>query len=543
MGQTRNRYGEFGLASSITNSDRSRTFQGATLGQSYPNSSSLNGGIWSPQATIGSGLRTNSSDNSRTQGTYCTPGISKGCLLTLSVVADTSVPDTPDTPDGITGSGSLLKSSELDTWSRPKASQWPSMNEISTGLPNVRTSRNSSSPVRHRNSNQQGRSSSPYFSVNQPITTGQSMSNKSTAQSYLDPTSGSFKAPSAFDSHHSSRHNSDETNRRPLNSIVFGSNENGYSNPSNGFSGYNSNTVSRSGSKPPSRRVGDYQPQISADCMPDLYNAHIGPSESSSGRPTHSSRTSTYSSAGNNRLPNQTPSLQFGELSSSFGKLDVGKDNSIPSYPSYYELATHVGIDSLNTNSSLNNTAYRGNQISFDPDNRLVSSYNQYNSQFGDLNSQSTNGYHVQRSQDSPMYSGSGTPSLGDHQRTHSSLSHQNPISTGQTALLQRKLRGLQEQQKYLQPQLNSVPFRTPYTNPYDYNVQNMLRMNPQAPYYQIPVMDGFPPRIASRPSTVVSANISENLRSSLLEEFRTNNKGNKRYELKVLLSFRVSSI
>ena len=457
-------------------------------------------------------------------------------MLTYRKVADTSV---PDTPDGITGSGSLPKSSELDTWSRPKTSQWPSMNEISTGLPNMRTSHNSTSPVRHRNSNQNGRSSSPYFSVNQPIATAQSIPSKATAQSYLDPASGSFKTPSAFDSHHSSRHNSDETNRRPLNSIVFGSNENGYSNTSNGFSGYNSSTVSRSGSIPPSRRAAEYQSQISADGIPDIYNAHIGPSESVSGRPTHSSRTSTYSSNGNHnhRHTNQTPSLQFGELGGSFGKLELGKDHPIPSYSSsYHDLASHAGNSSMSANSAHNSTAYRGNQISFDPDGRQGSSYNPYNTQFGDLSSPSPNGNDFQRSQDNSMYSGRGSPPLGEHQRTNSSVNYQSQISNGPTALLQKKLRGLQEQQKYLQPQLNPVQFRPSYSNPYDYNVQHMLRMNPQAQYYPMAGMDGYPPRITSRPSTVVSTNVSENLRSSLLEEFRTNNKGNKRYELKVVV-------
>ena len=457
-------------------------------------------------------------------------------MLTDRKVADTNV---PDTPDGITGSGSLLKSSELDTWSRPKTSQWPSMNEISTGLPNVRTSHNSTSPVRHRNSNQNGRSSSPYFSVNQPIATGQSIPSKATAQSYLDPASGSFKAPSAFGSHHSSRHNSDETNRRPLNSIVFGSNENGYSNASNGLSGYNSSTVSRSGSIPPSRRVAEYQSQIGSDGMPDIYSAHIGPSESVSGRPTHSSRTSTYSSNGNHnhRHTSQTPSLQFGELGSSFGKLELGKDHPIPSYSSsYYDLTSHAGNSSMSANSAHNNTSYRGNQISFDPDGRQGSSFNPYNTQFGDFSSQSPNGNDFQRTQDNSMYSGSGTPPLGEHQMTNSSINYQSQISNGPAALLQKKLRGLQEQQKYLQPQLNPVQFRPSYSNPYDYNVQQMLRMNPQAQYYPMAGMDGYPPRITSRPSTVVSTNVSENLRSSLLEEFRTNNKGNKRYELKVLI-------
>ena len=414
------------------------------------------------------------------------------------------------------------------------------MNDISTGLSNVRTSRNSTSPVRHRNSNQQARSSSPYFSVTQPITAGQNMPSKSTGLSYLDPTSGSFKAPSAFDSHHSSRHNSDETNRRPLNSIVFGSSDNGYSNTSNGFSGYNSSTVSRSGSIPPSRRAADYQPQINTDVIPDLYNAHIGPSESPSGRPAHFSRTSTYSSNGTQRHPNQTPSLQFGELGSSFAKLDMAKENSVPSYPLYYEMAPPAGSSNISGITAQNNTVYRGNQIPFDPDSRQGSLYNQYSTQLADISSQSTNNSHVPRSQDSPMYSSSGTPPLGDHRRAPSNINYPNPTSTGQTALLQKKLRGLQEQQKYLQPQLNNqMPFRTPYSNPYDYNVQNMLRMNAQAQYYPIPGMDGYPPRIASRPSTAVSANISE-LRSSLLEEFRTNNKGNKRYELKVQYALRV---
>ena len=104
-----------------------------------------------------------------------------------------------------------------------------------------------------------------------------------------------------------------------------------------------------------------------------------------------------------------------------------------------------------------------------------------------------------------------------------------------QAALLDHKLRGLQqEQQGYTASQPNPFHCRPPFTHAYDFHPQNALRMNPLAPYYPMtpaPNLINAPP-IPRGPAR--EQDPGQHLRSPLLEEFRNNSKTNKRYELKV---------
>ena len=458
------------------------------------------------------------------------------------IAADTGA---SEQTEAVTGSGSLLPSSDADPWGRQKSTQWPLVSDMTSGLTNGRTSHTSTSPVRHRNSNQHTRSTSPYFSITQPTAIGQGMTNKPANQSYLDPTSGSFKASGAFESHYQgnpSRHNSDDAGRRPLNSIVFGSSDTGYpsqparstSNASIGYSGYHTGVASRSGSIPPSRNGVDHVSQISGDYSSLNAQSQFGLSEAASHRPTLSSHTSTFSINGNQRYPSQISPLQFGDLSTCLGKMDITKESPETSYSSYYELPQQVGNGNLNAISALNNGAYRGNQAAFGLDGRQGTVNNQYRIQFGDHSAHSPNGSEVRRSHDSPSYATNGSPPIGEHHRAPSNTSSRGSVSNVQVAQLERKLRGLEQaQQQYLPPQISQIQFRTPYTQAYEYN-PNMLRMNPLAQYYPLSAAGGYPtPRMIPR-APAIDTVAGESLRSTLLEEFRSNNKGPKRYELKV---------
>ena len=354
--------------------------------------------------------------------------------------------------------------------------------------------------------------------------------------------------PNAFESQyrgHSSRQNSDETGRRPLNSIIFGNSDSGYplqtnranSNTNMGYSGYNSSVASRSGSMPPSRNGIDHQPHM-GDYSANLQPSQIGPAESLVHRPMQAPRTSDYSVNGAHRFQNQASSLQFGDLSNSLGKLEIRKEIPEPSYSSYLEPSQRAGSGSNDAIPTMNNNAYRANQTSHEPEPGLGTSYSQYRVQFGDRNAHSPSGMEYRRSHESPLYSTTVTPPMGDHQRAPSSTSLRSNTSNRQAALLEQKLRGLQqEQQNYMAPQLN-LQFRPPYLQQYDYGTQAMLRMNPLAQFYppqplRYPTTQIMPPRGA-----IVDAAAGESLRSSLLEEFRSNNKGTKRYELKVWNTF-----
>ena len=459
----------------------------------------------------------------------------------------------PENSEAITGSGSLLPSSESDTWNRHQSSQWPSVNNnsISPGLGSVRNTHDSTSPTRHRTANpQHSRSESPYFSPNQPSAIGQGMSNKPSNQGYLDATSGSLKSPGAFDAYQQvkvGRQNSDSSTRRQLDAIVFGNNEMGYtaqrsaSGASAVYSGYNSSAASRSGSLPPSRHGIEQPSQFGVEHSVNSQQIPYGNSDSYSHRPNQLSRTSTYSTNGTSKYADHASSTQYNDLAVQMNKMDLGKENQESAYHSYYDYPQSTIPSNPSGNYGVNVNGYRSNSFSLEVDNRqgpsVAPPYNQHRIQFGDRTSHSPTSNEFRRNHDSPTYPTNSTPPLLDHQRSASIASVRSNVGTGQAALLERRLRGLQqEQQAYPMAQSNPVQFRAPFTHPYDYNPQNMLRMNPLAQYYPLQVMNGYQNNRTVSRVPAIDSTAGESLRSSLLEEFRTHSKGTKRYELKVSL-------
>ena len=451
----------------------------------------------------------------------------------------------------------MLSSSESESWGRPGNNQWPSVSNISPGLTNARSGHPSTSPVRHRSSGQHARSSSPFFAAKQPSAIGQGITSKSstTSHSFLDPTSGSFKSSGILDNYVNSnflRHNSDEMVRRPADPPTFGTNDVGSSNytaggrsasnASVGFSGYNSSAASRSGSLPPSRHGVDQSSQFVGEHPNNLQSIQFGASDGFSHRPNQLSRNSTYSNTGAGKYTEHSNAVQYNDLASNFGKIDLGRETQ-ESLGQYYDYSHQTGVPGGSANHGSNVNGLRGASLAFEPDSRpgtsLVHPFNNYRAQLGERTSYSPNGSDFRRSHDSPVYSTSGTPPLVDHQRAASNASIRNNMGGSQAALLERRLRGLQqEQQGYLPSQQASLQYRTPFTHPYGYSPQNMLRMNPSAPYYAMPPihsnLQNYAANRAVSQTPTIDSNSGESLRSTLLEEFRSNNKGTKRYELKV---------
>ena len=432
------------------------------------------------------------------------------------------------------------------------------MNNISPGLANARNGHPSTSPVRHRATGQHARSSSPFFAASQPSAIGQGVSNKSstTTHSFLDPTSGSFKSSGIFDSYvnrNSLRHNSDELARRPVDPAAFGTNDLGLSNytaagrsvsnASVGFSGYNSSSASRSGSLPPSRHGADHSSQFGGEHLSNLQSMQFGASDGFSHRPNQLSRNSTYSNTGAGKYTEHSSSAQYSDLALNFGKIDLGRDPQDSLGP-YHDYSHQTGLAGGSTNYGSSVNGLRGASLAFDPDTRpgtsLAPPFNNYRAQLGERNSYSPNGSDFRRSHDSPIYSNGSTPPLLDHQRAPSNASLRNNVGGSQAALLERRLRGLQQEQQSYLPQ-NPLQYRTPFTHPCDYSPQSMLRMNPSASYYAIPPLpsnlQSFAANRAVSQTPTIESSAGESLRSTLLEEFRSNNKGTKRYELKVCSS------
>ena len=535
----------------MANGEQSRTLPGATFGSPFAaGMSTWNGGIWAKTA-IGSGIKGGSNDTAHSRGKFKGMVEVRNNQLRLS---DTGT-DLADPSEVITGSGSLLPSSELDNWGRSQNTPWTLMNgttmdKTSPGLSGGHVSQSSNSPTRHRNSNQHGPSQSSYFSVTQPLAIGQGTATKASQQTFLDPTSVSFKAANSFEAlsqNHSARHNSDDTNRRPINSINFGSDEMSLSaqtgryssNTTAGYSGYTSSAASRSGSLPPSRNGTDKQTQFGDD-----FHANAQ-TKSMSHRPNLSTNTSTYAvQVGNQRYGDQMYPTQLSDLSHNLGKVNLSKESedyhSHAPHDSYYDYPSPATITNVNTTWSPDDNGYRNGQRSYVPDIRqhdsLAPSLNQHRGiQFEDRASHSPSSSEARRNHDSPMYSSGGTPPLLEHHRMPSNRTIGRPVPNGPAALLDRKLRGLQqEQQGYMSPQLNPLQFRTSYGSPYEYNHHAMLRMNSLAPYYPMPGVGGYPTNRVVPRGPMLDTNSGETLRSILLEEFRSNSKGNKRYELKV---------
>lgn len=450
---------------------------------------------------------------------------------------------------------------------------WNPSTTTSPGFTQAHMNDNGASPVRHRSrtknappqtSNDLPRSTSPYFSVKLPAAIGQGIGNKSPHKVLLDPTSGNFVASRGLESRGFGgfqRLNGDEESQRQVNAIVFGSNDPGLgmSAERQGFSidrvhaTASSRTASTSGSLPPSRngteQIGQYaalshdKPQYSQFSQTSTFFP--------SHRPAHSARTSSFSSQANQRHDDFATQLHEAELMSKFAKsrLDDGNEQGYSGMNGAAQFSSQGPYDhdytrqmSSNTSGNvwgLGESGYHNAFESYTSNNgtsgdSCAPQYNAYiSAQLADRDFTST-GVSDYRRLHSPYLSSSGTPPGGaDQNRPPSRAGVLNRASFGQAAILERKLKGLQQEQQGFSPQTNPLPYRGPFSQSYDFNTQNGLRINPLTPYYPVAAVGGFPgPMVPRGPAR--DHDVGQNLRSALLEEFRSNNKTSKRYELKV---------
>ena len=144
------------------------------------------------------------------------------------------------------------------------------------------------------------------------------------------------------------------------------------------------------------------------------------------------------------------------------------------------------------------------------------------------------------RAHQSPYYSTGGTPAPeADHVRAASRGAHASrPFPNGHSILLERKLRGLQQaQQNYMISPSNPMmigpeSYRNHFmSNNYEYNMRNGSGLNPMTSY--LPLVGMLPGQMPPRSSSK-DHDATLNMRSPLLEEFRSNAKTSKRYELRV---------
>lgn len=535
---------------------------GTTFGSGVGNGSAgWNGGIWSNSA-IGSGLKSGSTDNGRVLGGYnCSRGFSAG-------LADSSLGDISNSAhnnnEPVTGSGSLLSSSELDSYSGRHATPWKSVDDPSSGHAKVHSNHTNTSPMHRQTSTQltsQGFYENPtanpsYFSA--PSASLKS-SNKQAQSQFLDPTSSIFVTSNVLDSTkigRSSRHNSDEEIRPSAKSLAFGGMDGGLSiqpgrqNFLTNFSSHNSSSASRSGSMPPSRHEAHQPASRFVDDIPRQQNPSLA--SASSHRPNLSVQGSIYPTNGvpiSQRYNTTSSSTDLGGLAGNFDKLNLGRGNQTMQYQNTREMQHPADEFSdieyaRQSNGSQSNEMWAMDDVPYVGSHQFSSEglgsgilpsheHHYRNNAYGASYSHSPSNSEARRSQHSPYYSSVGTPS-SYQQRAPSRGSSNGAVAPGQAALLDRKLRGLQqEQQGYLASQPNPLHYRPPMPQHYDFHPQHALRMNPLAAYYPMaPMPTLLNPSIPRGPAR--DQDIGQHLRSALLEEFRSNSKTNKRYELKV---------
>lgn len=549
--------------------DQPRPSHGASFGQGFGNvSTTWNGGIWGNTA-IGSGLRNATNENARIQGT--TPNNTRH----RSVVANSPAAEERLAAAGsnevLTGSGSLLSTSESDGWNGRQRAPWPSIDNTSPGLSTTGTRRSGTSPMRRQDSSQQSSqpfidpsSNSPYFSIIPPSSNQGSL--KATQQQPADPINGPFMSARSFEAHgipRSSRHNSDEGDRYAARSLARGSHDAGVAvhpqrqHSQSSTSGFNNGAASRNGSLPPSRNGVDTLLQYSEDMQNPTY-AHTSGSSSTGQNPRFKLSAQAHVFSGNpsaqsQRIGDLANSTIMNNMAGDFAKMGIARENHLPHSghgtpmepafagqgPSSYDFPQQTDISSTNVSWDTDDHGYPEYQDRYAQNNvpSFLPPGPYRNSALNPSYPHSPASSDGRRNSQSPYYSGDEASAYALQHRLPLPNNISGNVPPGQAHLLDRKLRGLQQEQHgYLLPQVNPLHFRPPFPNPYDFQPSNALRINHLNQFYPVPPMSNLMAPVIPR-GPAKDQDSSHSTRSACLEEFRSSSKTNKRYELKVRIA------
>ncbi|KAL8918686.1 MAG: hypothetical protein Q9172_005315 [Xanthocarpia lactea] len=547
VSQTRNRFGNLGSGTGIAAADQPRPLHAPSFGHAFGNpSTAWNAGIWGNNTAIGSGLKNATNDNARIQ--------------------DERLAAT-NTNEMLTGSGSLLSTSESDSWSGRPRPQWPSIDNTSPGISSTSTRRSATSPMRHQNSNQQAPQSYSDLTSSNPAyflpPTSNHLSTKPSQYQSGDPNPGTFMPARPFEMnpvHRSSRHNSDEDDRYAARSLAFGSNDPALAiqphrqNTREDTSAFSSSVASRSGSLPPSRNGVDPLSRFDEGAQNPQNYSHVNGSSTTGNtyRSKLSAQAIAFSRTPSNHMQrfSELPNVaDINNITGDVALMAIGKENQNSqtgygpqfgsAYPGQgllpYQLLQQNDPSSTGTVWDIDENAYPELQNPYAP-NTIISlpEHGQYrNSAFRSPYPNSPASNDGRRNQQSSYGSTDAGSSYALQSRASSRGSISGNVSAGQALALDRKLRGLQqEQQGFIPPHPTSLQFRPPFPNPYDFHQQNALRMNHLHSYYTVPPMVNLLPQAIPR-GPAKDQDTGHITRSACLEEFRSNSKTNKRYELK----------
>jgi mRNA-binding protein PUF3 len=487
------------------------------------------------------------------------------CIMTLDThtQSDSSSHSTEaEQPfEGKTGSGSLLSTSESDGWNGRSGLPWPTtVNNTSPVL--SRTNSHNVSPLRKRNSDQSslhmadshGRSL-PLSSVNRP-SFGQ-MADQAPQNLLLNsmlslaPPGSNVTSFSPFDD---SALSEDQQQLIPK-TTTFGSNAFVSSAPS-------AKHYANAASDPSMRNGTVFQPTNPSRTNSDMQpGTHFRPSNLSSKssfshniasralhRPFHSTDASLDTSL---RDRDDHTGGRDGNLARELERLSLlptdevthsSRSNHRPTFSSQMSYDTSAERSNFR---SVSDERFPSGQVPYLPDSSSERGF-QYpptyyrSTSFGNRGSPSSSISESRRDLNSPFYSTASTPPMAPNSlRASSGGGLSSRASHGQVTLLEKKLRGLQPyetDQQFVQP--NPLQSRSSYQQHCNMPYQAQMQMNPLARPYAMPPYSTYTNGQAA-PSQSARYNRAEQesgqaIRSPLLEDFRTNSKTNKRYELKV---------
>lgn len=238
--------------------------------------------------------------------------------------------------------------------------------------------------------------------------------------------------------------------------------------------------------------------------------------------PTHKGRSSGYSKR--TQFGSGKPVLQLPHQS-----LDQPSDLR----PTYQRYAISMRTQNVNEERGSGPTSVRS-EIFQSYGNQCFPPYDRTSS-FGDLATASSTASEYKRSLNSPLYSNTGTPPTGPESlRTASNSVVSNQTFNGYSPSFERRLQDVSSYRDYNALPLNPLQNNFGYPSAHDFSAYpGSIRMNPLANPYTVPgylSMTGLPPAPRFQLRDSEHPQIA---RSPLLEEFRMNNKSNKRYELR----------
>ncbi|PGH09934.1 hypothetical protein AJ79_05550 [Helicocarpus griseus UAMH5409] len=507
-------------SSSMNGSDRPHIPQNSSIGRAFgAPKTNWNSNIWG-NSSLGGGFGDSPIDNGRGRDHK-----NRGSIAEAPI-------------EGKTGSGSLLSTSESDGWTARTTLPWDLSSSNSQPLSVSRGTLANPSPGQARDT--PGGTSSPYFSVPRSSAIGLSSHTPTNKSFVTQPDMLPSSAP-----HDTSGlagfnpYRSDEISRRPINGTSLRNNlgsrlQNKAGLPMNGDmdSPLSENTIN-------SLNLQSFTPNGTDQSSGTREQSPYGHASHNSvsivpQRPAHSAHASFHSdSHGNEHRFAQN------DLASGFGKLHLQDDgynfnHQVPSQrPPYHSHASYDGSLARfkpYLTADDGTVAYTAEDACDIPANHHFSA-----PRLNDRGPASPTISDYARSVNN-FYSAGGTPITNGQFRTSSGSRLTGHIPDGQAELLERKLRGLQqEQQDYLQTAPNPLQARLSLAQGYGYTgYPGVPRVNPLSNFhYPTAPFGGLGPASVLPRGPHRDHDPIQVVRSPLLEEFRTNNKNSKRYELK----------